>query len=275
MQSAPSSRPALGWTITASLLLPGLGHLLTGQRRSGLIWLVLCQAALFGGFALAGNTQEDYGRPFALFGVTICHLYGPEIANFLGSQVAVAIFDSVDLGGAYPEILPFRHLGYVLSGASGILACFAAAHAAGGVLAAHRARRLGTPVGLHPGQAACANLLLPGLGHALQGRHFKARLYSFTILGLFLLGMALGDFADFNRQRHPYYWIGQMCLGIPGWISGWLAAGLRFERVMPYQDAGLLFTTSAGFFNVIAALDAWQRVEEDWERAPEAARAAA
>ncbi len=264
MHPEAPSRPPLGWTIAFSIFLPGLGHFLSGQRRAGLFWLLLCQLLMFGGFALAGNSQEDFGHPFSLFGVTLCHLLVPEMGNFLGSQVAVALFDSVDLGGSYPEALPWRHLGYLLSGMSGVLACFAAAHAAGGVLAARR----GQPTGIHPGQAALAGLLLPGLGHTLQGRRFKGRMYLFTILGLFLLGMALGDFADFNRERHEYYWIGQMLLGLPGWICGYLSTTLRFERVLPYQDAGLLFTTAAGFFNVIASLDAWQRVEQDWKGGP-------
>lgn len=258
------ARERFGKTIFLSLLVPGLGHFMAGRRAQGLAWFVLCQAMLFGGFYLAGNTQKDFGQPFSLFGTPVCFLLAPEMGNFIGSQAAAAFLESVELGGSYPEPLPWRHLGYALSGASGILAFFLAAHAAG-CQASSRRRVAGMPDPLHPGHAALANLLAPGLGHRLQGRHFKAVLYSGCILLLFLVGMSLGDFADFNRQRHPYYWIGQMCLGLPGWIATVLSPMLRFERVLPYQDAGLLFTTSAGMFNIIAALDAYQRVEEDWE----------
>lgn len=270
MAEEQPAQDRLGKTIFLSLLVPGLGHFLAGRRAQGIAWFLLCQALLFGGFYLAGNTQKDFGQPFALFGTTICYLLAPEMGNFLGSQVAAALLQSVEVGGQYPEALPLRHVGYAMSGASGVLAFFAAAHAAGTVLAARR-RAAGQPVSLHPGCAALATLLLPGLGHRLQGRHFKAGLYAGSILLLFLVGMSLGDFADFNRQRHPYYWIGQMCLGVPGWIAAVLSPLARFERVMPCQDAGLLFTTAAGMFNVIAALDAWQRVEGDWERKPESA----
>ena len=120
---------------------------------------------------------------------------------------------------------------------------------------------------MNPGKAALFTLLCPGLGHWKTGRKFKAILLGSSILGLFLLGMALGDFADFNRQRHPYYWVGQMLLGVPGWITSLACMGQKFTSVLPYQDAGLLFTTSAGFFNVIAALDAFHRAETDWLRA--------
>ncbi len=271
MKADQPARARLGWTIAFTLMLPGLGHFLAGRRAEGLAWMVFCQGLLFGGFALAGNTQLDFGQPFSLFGLPLCFLLAPEIGNFLGSQAAWVMLRSVEFNGQYPEALPWRHLGLSMSGASGVISVFLAAHAAGCVLAERRAAQTGRDRGPHPGEAAIANLLLPGLGHALQGRAFKARLYTLTILGLFLAGLALGDFADFNRQRHPYYWIGQMMLGLPGWLVGWIATHLRFERVMPYQDAGLLFTTSAGMFNVIAALDAWQRVEQDWKRAPASA----
>lgn len=271
MAGDPPARERLGKTIFLSLLLPGLGHLLAGRRAQGVALLVACQILLFGGFMLAGNTQKDFGQPFSLFGTPVCYLLAPEMGNFLGSQVACAFLESVEQNGQYPENLPWRHLGYALSGASGILAFFIAAHAAGCQISSRR-RAAGLTSNLHPGNAALANLLIPGLGHRMQGRHFKASLYAGSVLLLFLVGMSLGDFADFNRQRHPYYWIGQMCLGLPGWIATVISPMLRFERVLPYQDAGLLFTTSAGMFNVIAALDAWRRVEEDWQT-PDAAEA--
>jgi len=254
----------IGKTIALSVLLPGLGHFLLGRRAQGLALFLLCQGLLFGGFYLAGNTQKDFGQPFSLFGTPVCYLMAPEMGNFVGSQVAAAFLESVEQGGNAPENLPWRDLGYVMSGASGILALFLAAHAAGGQLAARR-RAAGLPNSPHPGSAALANLLLPGLGHLMQRRRFKAMLYCGSILLIFLVGMSLGSFADFKRQRHPYYWIGQMFLGLPGWIGSVISAQLRFSRVMPYQDAGLLFTTSAGLFNIIAALDAWQRVEGDWK----------
>ncbi|MDA1260526.1 MAG: hypothetical protein O3A20_07865 [Planctomycetota bacterium] len=221
----------------------------------------LCQVLLFGGFWLAGATQKDYGTSFSIGGTSLFFLVAPELGNFLGTQAAALMFRSVELGGIVPELLPLRHLGHVLSGASGVLAVFFAAHAAGCVLSDARSRPFSARA--NPGNAALATLLLPGLGHWMQGRRFKALLFGGAIGSLFLVGMALGDFADFNRQRHPYYWIGQMLLGAPGWLAGLISPHLRFERVLGYQDAGLLFTTSAGFFNVIAALDAFHRAEAD------------
>lgn len=270
MSADPSqTRSRVGSAVIFSVLLPGIGHWMAGRRGQALLVFAVCQVLLFGGFLLAGATQEDYGAPFGIGGTTLFFLVAPELGNFLGTQAAALVFQSVEFKGVFPEALPWRHLGHVCSGASGVLALFFAAHAAGCVLSAARA----TPFAprMHPGNAALATLLLPGLGHWLQGRRFKALVFGGSIGALFLVGMALGDFADFNRQRHPYYWIGQMLLGVPGWICGLISPLLRFERVLGYQDAGLLFTTSAGFFNVIAALDAFHRAEADGARDADAA----
>lgn len=256
-----------------TLLLPGAGHWFAGRRGIAAAAFLACQAMLLAGFLLAGATQKDYGSDFGFGGQALVFLVAPEIGNFGGTQFAARLMDSVELGGRSPLDLPWRHLGHVLSAASGVLALFLAAHAAACVLEAARGRPY--PARSHPGAAALATLLLPGLGHWLQGRRFKAVLFAGAIGALFLLGLALGDFADLNRQRHPYYWIGQMMLGVPGWAAGLISPLLRFERVLPYQDAGLLFTTSAGFFNVIAALDAFHRAESDGEREADGAQPAA
>jgi hypothetical protein len=267
------TRSRIGSVVLFSVLLPGVGHWMAGRRGQALLVFAVCQALLFGGFLLAGATQKDYGTPFSFGGTTLFFLVAPELGNFLGTQAAALLMRSVELGGVFPDALPWRHLGHVCSGASGVLALFCAAHAAGCVLSDARVRTFAARA--HPGNAALATLLLPGLGHWLQGRRFKAVLFGSAIGALFLVGMALGDFADFNRQRHPYYWIGQMLLGAPGWLAGLISPHLRFERVLGYQDAGLLFTTSAGFFNVIAALDAFHRAEADGAKDDAAARAQA
>ena len=167
-----------------------------------------------------------------------------------------------EAGGRHPEALEWRTLGYLLSGASGVLGPFIAAHAAGCALA--QGVPASRPKAVQPGTAAVANLLLPGLGHWLTGRKFKAVFFCMVILGLFWLGMLLGEFADFDRQRHPYYWAGQMALGPVGWLVALITAPIRFTSIPPYIDAGLLFTTSAGLFSVVAALDAYRRAEDDW-----------
>ena len=252
---------AVGW----SLLIPGLAHFLADRKRDALIWFLTCQLLLVVGLTLAGNTQFDFGRPFGFGDSTLIYLQIPEGANFLTTQILARVYPSIEIGGTTPEHLPWRHLGYLLSAASGVLAMFCAAHAAGQAIvrseilhpAAEKPR-------WHPGQAALATLIFPGLGHWMTGRRFKAVALAIAIFGLFVLGLILGEFGDLDRQRHPYYWVGQMLLGLPAWLISLATSGVRYAGVPPYIDAGLLFTTSAGFFNVIAALDAFHRAETDW-----------
>lgn len=262
-----SSRERVVSAVGFSVLVPGLGHWLMGRRREALIWGVTCQALLLLGFALAGGTQRDFGFPVGFGGVQVLFVILPELGNFLASQLAAAFIESADFGGRFPANLPMRELGYLLSGASGVLGCFSAAHAAGCQMMDRLAARPGdAPLhagAVNPGRAALASLLLPGLGHWMTGRRFKAKLLCGTVLGLFLLGMALGEFADFHRPRHPYYWVGQMFIGLPGWLTALVVQGARFDSVRVFQDVGLLYTTSAGFFNIIVALDAYARAEED------------
>jgi len=263
-----STRERILAAVGYSILIPGLGHFLHGRRGWALAWFLSCQGLLLLGLTLAGFTQFDYGRTFGLGGTELIFFLIPEGGNFLVTQLVARFYESLEYGGNYPDVFPLRHLGYLLSGISGVLGMFSAAHAAGLTLAEHQPLRISAQKApMNPGKAALFTLLCPGLGHWKTGRKFKAILLGSSILGLFLLGMALGDFADFNRQRHPYYWVGQMLLGVPGWITSLACMGQKFTSVLPYQDAGLLFTTSAGFFNVIAALDAFHRAETDWLRA--------
>ncbi|MFK5956020.1 MAG: hypothetical protein QM477_06195 [Planctomycetota bacterium] len=260
-----STRERIMAAVGYSILIPGLGHLLGGRRGWALFWFATCQITLVLGLILAGFSQLDYGRSFGIGDTDLIHFLIPEGGNFLVTQLLARFYDSLEYGGDYPDAYPLRNLGFLLSGMSGVLAIFGAAHAAGQAIAVgHPVRSTMEVKPINPGRAALWTLLLPGLGHWKTGRKFKAILLGSCILGLFFLGMALGDFADFNRERHPYYWVGQMFIGAPGWLTSLIVSGRNFHAVMPYQDAGLLFTTSAGFFNVIVALDAFHRAEDDW-----------
>lgn len=247
--------------ILASLLVPGLGHLLAGRRGQALVFFLLGEAAFLAGMWLAGWSQLDYGRWIQPGGLKVLFFLLPELGNFLATQISAFLAHSVEAGGRFPEHLPWRHLGYVLSGASGVFSCYVAAHAAGAVLARHEPARRPAP---NPGDAALASLLLPGFGHWRCGRRFKALWFGGFVTGLFLVGLALGDFADFDRQRHAWYWAAQMMLGPVGWVAGAVVGPRVLLRVPPWIDSGLLFSSAAGLFAVIAALDAWRRAESDW-----------
>jgi len=72
--------------------------------------------------------------------------------------------------------------------------------------------------------AALLAFLLPGLGHAYQGRNGKALLYMICILGLYAVGFALGEghnvyWTWVNPLRDPenfrLYYLGQFWIGLP------------------------------------------------------------
>jgi hypothetical protein len=48
------------------------------------------------------------------------------------------------------------------------------------------------------------------------------------------------------------------------WLTSLAVATRRFTEVLPFQDAGLLFTTTAGMFQAILALDVFHRSQHDW-----------
>ncbi|MBC8369318.1 MAG: hypothetical protein H8E25_04925 [Planctomycetes bacterium] len=257
-----STRAQIASTVWFSVLIPGLGHFLQQQKGWAIFWFVTCQALLFSGFYLADFTQLDYGSPLSIGGNTIIYFLIPEGGNFLTTQLIARMYDSIESGGRYPTDIPWRNLGYVLSAMSGLLSMFGAAHAAG-MVSRSSVKNAHAQAMLNPGKAALLTLAIPGLGHWYSGRKFKAVILGGSIMALFVVGMMLGDWADFDRQRHSYYWVGQICMGGPGWLTALLSESARFTSVMPYQDAGLLFTTSAGFFNIVASLDAFNRAEHD------------
>jgi hypothetical protein len=60
-----------------------------------------------------------------------------------------------------------------------------------------------TPHLKSPALAAILSLVVPGLGHAVQGRWFKACLYFLCIWGTFFFGQVLGDWKVVYMDWHP------------------------------------------------------------------------
>ena len=258
---AEATRDRMLQVIGLSFLFPGLGHIVAGARAVGLTWMLIANGALLAGFQLAGYTQFDFGFAWDLLGAIKVVVTLPESLNFGGTVLIANLASSVEQGGQFAENLPYRQLGYLLSGCAGILSVASAPHAAGLVLKDLQPNPRG---GLHPGKVALLAILVPGLGHWVMGRRFKAKLLGITLFAMFILGLALGGFADFDRQRHGYYWIGQMFFGLPAWLAYLPLLPLKMGAVFPYQDTGFTFTSVAGLFNIVVALDAYHRAETDW-----------
>ncbi|MDG3006288.1 DUF6677 family protein [Paludisphaera mucosa] len=139
-----------------------------------------------------------------------------------------------------------------------------------------------------PARAALLAWLVPGLGHMYQGRTGKGLLYAFCILGLYVVGFALGEgknvywrwVSPFNTDKFMLHYVGQFFVGLPAlpaliqatihhfrpdsnFLWGFMAEPSPnvLNRLLlggkPYE-IGLIYTTVAGLLNVLAIYDAYE-----------------
>jgi hypothetical protein len=140
-----------------------------------------------------------------------------------------------------------------------------------------------------PLKAAFLAWLIPGWGHLYQGRKGKAILYSSCILGLYLMGMLMGEgkivywrwVSPFsNPEKFCIYYLGQFWVGLaalPALIQGtlqlyghdpilwgFLAEPPQFilnglhPRLGKLVEIGTIYTTIAGLLNILAIYDAYE-----------------
>src|SRR5271157_2478947 len=142
-----------------------------------------------------------------------------------------------------------------------------------------------------PYLAAFLAWLVPGLGHFYQGRTGKGWLYAICILGLYLVGFALGEGKIIywrwvnplnNPEKFCLYYLGQFFVGLPslpaliqGTLhylspdSGPLFWGFMAEppqnvlnglqpRLSKLVEIGTIYTTVAGLLNILAIYDAFE-----------------
>ena len=115
-----------------------------------------------------------------------------------------------------------------------------------------------------PSRAQLARLciaawLVPGLGHLLLGRKWRALILFVSILALFSLGLAMqGEF--FSRSSGSYLQVlgyyGELCVGIAmpaarffGYSGG--------DPFFASADYGTAYLVAAGMLNVLAVLDTY------------------
>ncbi|XZE34735.1 DUF6677 family protein [Pirellulaceae bacterium SH501] len=147
----------------------------------------------------------------------------------------------------------------------------------------------------NPYLAALLAFLIPGAGHFYQGRTNKAYLYAACILGLFFLGLFLGQgrvvYASWTPEDYRIQFPAQMCVGLPAFPAV-VQALVRSEEPSRSSNApaepsewkwsefmappknlntlsrwhfegsagfelGTLFTAVAGLLNLLAIFDAF------------------
>ncbi len=104
-----------------------------------------------------------------------------------------------------------------------------------------------------------AGWLIPGLGHFLLGRKWRALILLVSILALFLFGLAMqGEF--FSTQSGSYLetlgYFGELSVGVAMPVAKFFgySGGNAF---FPSSDYGTAFLVSAGMLNVLSIFDAY------------------
>jgi TM2 domain-containing membrane protein YozV len=142
--------------------------------------------------------------------------------------------------------------------------------------------------------------LVPGLGHFYQGRISKGVLYAVSILSLFVVGLAMGDWKIvYWRWVNPtvstetfcfnylgQFWAGLIALpaliqstlrwdGRPSILWGFMAEPTQFEinglypKLGKFVEIGTLYTTVAGLLNILAMYDAFEGPAQQAEDHPQ------
>src|SRR5436305_649758 len=141
-------------------------------------------------------------------------------------------------------------------------------------------------------RAALLAWLVPGLGHFYQGRTGKGILYAVCILGLYVMGMLMGEGKIVywrwvnplnNPEKFCLYYLGQFFVGLPAlpaliqstlnyygldlshhFLWGFMAESDQYTlnslqtRLGKLVEIGTIYTTVAGLLNILAIYDAYE-----------------
>lgn len=139
----------------------------------------------------------------------------------------------------------------------------------------------------NPALAAFLAWLVPGAGHFYQGRTGKGILYAVCILGLYLMGMIMGEGKIVywrwvnplnNPEKFCLYYLGQFFVGLPSLpaliqsilhyrghepiLGGFMAEPSQIalnamqNRLGKLVEIGSIYTCVAGLLNILAIYDA-------------------
>ena len=249
--------------VLATWFVPGAGHLLLGRAGLALAAFLVVEGLFALGWLLGDGRAFEFLDP-ELRGA-FATLLSPEVGN-LGGMIAQLKLRG--FGDGLPTPFPDGiHLASMLAGASGLVNACVMVHVHLAARAPQPAAKQASP--RHPALLVLCGWLVPGLGHALQGRIRRAGIVFALLIGLFVLGTALCDGANLSRERHFYYWAGQFLLGLPAILTE-LASGHPPLTSQPaFADVGLLFGCMAGLLNVLALLDVAGVGEKRWLGEPD------
>lgn len=230
-------------------VVPGAGHVYLGAPLFGIVAFLAVTGLYLLGIRLSEGMAFEFLQPDLRS--SVAPVLTPEVGNL---SAVVWHMRTYGFGPAFPRPWPAHiDLGTFLTAFSGMLnACLACK--------AHFDARV--PKGMRstapsPGLLVLAAWVVPGLGHWLQGRRLRAVLVFVVVAGFVLLGTALAQGANLDRERHFYYWSGQFLAGAPAWILEAIHGHALVRGELRYGDAGLAFAAVGGLLNILAWLDVY------------------
>lgn len=250
----PSARPTKrtgdpNVAVILTWFLPGAGHLYLGRVLSGVVGFAVVWGLYWIGLELSDGMgfeflHKELRGPFA-------PALAPEIGNLSGLLWQSSTFG---FGHGFPRVFPETvHIGVLCTACSGILNIFL-------MIKAHSdARRLEEPgLGQLPVSLVCfISWLVPGGGHVAQDRRMRGVVVFVMLTGLLVLGTWLCEGSNLDRERHFYYWGGQLLGGLPVIGLEQVFGHPEVRHEIPYADAGLVLACLAGLLNVLAILDVY------------------
>jgi hypothetical protein len=103
-----------------------------------------------------------------------------------------------------------------------------------------------------------ASWVVPGCGHLLLGRRWRALIFLGCIIAMFLLGLGMKG-EVFSTQSGSFLqtlgYIGEMCVGAALPLARFF--GYSGDPFFVSSDYGTAFLVSAGMLNVLTILDAY------------------
>ena len=101
--------------------------------------------------------------------------------------------------------------------------------------------------------------LIPGLGHLLLGRKWRALILFVSIVGMFVLGLAMqGQYFSLGSGSylHTLGYFAELSVGVPMRAATFFGYG-GGDTFFVCSDYGTAFLIGAGMLNVLTVLDAY------------------
>ena len=243
-RGVPSVATLLTW------FMPGAGHFYLGRAGFGILAFVIVQ-----GLYLLGLSLSD-GMGFQFLQEELRGTFSPGLAPEAGNLGALIYHvQTYGFGGIDPQPFPAHVvLGSTLTAISGILNVCLMCHA-------HYEARVSKDAvsgKLTPALPVFLSWLVPGLGHFFLGRRLRGILIFMALVGCLVLGTVLADSSNLSRERHYYYWGGQLMAGLPAMLLQVARGAKQVVTRIPYAEAGLVFGSVAGLLNILMMIDVYR-----------------